>query len=365
MKIKVALLSAGLGNVSRGFETSAATWHSHLSQTNEIECSLFAGGKYQKAISIANISRNSTFSKLLKKIKLIQDGCRLEQVTFSFSFLFYMLRYKPDLIWVQEATLAQMLLRFQKSFNLTYKIIFCDGAPVGHTFAKQFDHIVFLEKFAAQKAIQDNISSEKISIIPYICLAPSTVIGKKEARSYFNLPTDDFIIICVAAWNTHHKRIDYLLNEIASVNDPNTTLFLCGQPEAEASQLKELGIKLGVKTKWITLSPADLSKAYSAADLFVLPSLKEGLGAVLIEAGFHKLPVICHPYNSALYIFGEQYEGLTDLSIKGNLVNQVRNFRKKDLILKGNEMAVHINKEFDADMLTQKFISMAKHVYNS
>ncbi|ABG58170.1 a-glycosyltransferase-related protein, glycosyltransferase family 4 protein [Cytophaga hutchinsonii ATCC 33406] len=365
MKIKVALLSAGLGNVSRGFETSAATWFEYLHGANLIDCRLFAGGQYKNAVRIPNISRNSTLANILKRLQLIKDGCRLEQLTFSLSFLIYMIGFKPDILWVQEATLAQMALKFKKIFRFSYKIVFCDGAPVGHQFAKQFDHIVFLEKFAAQKALNDGVPTEKISVIPYICLTPKTFIEKKDARALFGLPENDFVIICVAAWNTHHKRIDYLLNEIALLGQDDVTLLLCGQPEAETVMLKDLAKQLGIKTKWVTLPPSELTKAYFAADIFVLPSLKEGLGAVLIEAGFHKLPVLCHPYDSALYIFGEEYDGLTDLSIKGNLAKKIEAFRKTDLTIKGNEVAVHINNTFNPDMLTQKFISMAEQVYNS
>ncbi len=46
--------------------------------------------------------------------------------------------------------------------------------------------------------------------------------------------------MCVSAWNAYHKRIDYIIEEIASINSTDIQLMLCGHPDAETAVLKEL-----------------------------------------------------------------------------------------------------------------------------
>ena len=68
---------------------------------------------------------------------------------------------------------------------------------------------------------------------------------------------------------------------------------LCGQGEAEA-ELKALAEKLGVADQVLFLGyREDVSELCQAADLFVFPSLQEGLPMALLEAIAVKTPVIC------------------------------------------------------------------------
>jgi len=368
MKIKVALISAGLGNVSRGFEISAATWFQTLKQNPKYTFRLFSGGNYPESTVVTNLSRNGWISSMLRRMNVIKDGCRLEQVSFAFGFILHIIRFKPDVIWLQEISLAQWLLKFRRWFGFSYKIAFCDGAPVGHHLAKSFDHIIFLHEYARLDALKDAVPDTMISVIPHVSVMPATYTEKSKAKKHFNIPQDNFVILCVAAWNTHHKRIDYLIEEVAlliKTGQNNITLLLCGQPEKEAASLKALAESKKINAVWKTLSSEELAIAYNAADVFVLPSLTEGLGAVLIEAGFHNLPVICHHHDPAKFIFGETYSGLTDLSTIGNLVKKIQKYQSSDRVLIGVETGQYVKNKFAPAKLSRDFCDMIQIVYQS
>lgn len=49
-KIKVALLNAGLGNISRGFQTSTAVWFNQIKKDKSLKSELYSGGNYPDAI---------------------------------------------------------------------------------------------------------------------------------------------------------------------------------------------------------------------------------------------------------------------------------------------------------------------------
>jgi glycosyltransferase involved in cell wall biosynthesis len=361
--IKIAFLSAGLGNISRGFETSCCTWFDEIKNKENIKPRLFSGGKYKAATRIWNCPRNGYIASALRYVRLIKDGCRLEQFTFSFGFLFYLIFYNPHIIWLQEATLANMLLKFRKIFKLRYELMFCDGAPVGHNFAKRFDYLIFLHQYAMDDAICNGVEPERCCVIPHLSLNADRSLNKLDARLKMNISKEKFVIICVAAWNNHHKRIDYLLNEIASFNSKEVMLLLCGQPEKDSILLKDTAAKLDINVQWHTFSQQDLSIAYSASDLFVLPSLNEALGAVLIEAGSHGLPVICHPHQAGKFIFGENYNGLTNLSENGNLTKKIKELRNTGNVkCEGYKTQKIVSEKFDREKLTADFVRFINHV---
>ena len=360
---KIFLLSAGLGNISRGFEVSALTWFEALDTEQELDVFLFSGGKNKKANKVWNIARNSNTAKMMRSFHLLKDGCRLEQISFSLGLLPYLFKNKPDVIWVQEINLANMLYRLRKWLGFKFKIVFCDGAPVGYECIKKFDYLIFLQKHGFNEALRRNCPLNKAALIPHITSVPQR-FTKSTAREIYKFDQDKFIIICVAAWNKHHKRIDYLLNEIALLEDKNLLLLLCGQPEEESQELKDLAKKLNIDAHWFTLSQEDLAIAYDASDLFILPSLDEGLGAVIIEAGMHNLPIVAHPHKGSKFILGENYPGVTDLSKKGNLAIQITKLRSQtDLIQLGKKTGLIVAKGFTSKELVDRFLDFIKPAF--
>src|SRR5438270_9762946 len=94
--IRLAILSAGLGRVHRGFEVSASRLFNSLTGKASFDVRLFCGGSYPSGTHVRNIPRSGIFATLLKRMGLIQDGCRLEQISFAVGFLPSLLAWKPD-----------------------------------------------------------------------------------------------------------------------------------------------------------------------------------------------------------------------------------------------------------------------------
>lgn len=114
---------------------------------------------------------------------------------------------------------------------------------------------------------------------------------------------------------------------MAALGDPSVKLLLCGHPEAETKALKLLATgELGTNVRWFTLVPEDVHRALYISNIFVLPSLSEGLSNALIEAVMAELPVICHPHPGGKYIL-EDDQWFVDLSTKGALANWLKTLR--------------------------------------
>jgi glycosyltransferase involved in cell wall biosynthesis len=323
---KLALISCGLGHVNRGFEVSAARWQQALQNEERLDIKLFCGGRYPNSTIVWNCPRDGFVTNLLRQLKLLNDGCRLEQISFAYSFLPHLLRWQPDVIWTQEYTFGHILNFFRQKFKLHYQIIFCNGAPVAPNYYQEFDYIQHLTADSEREGREFGISAQKMQVLPH-CTPQKKFIESRQIRKEFGYTESDWIVVCLAAWNRHHKRIDYLIEEIAALENPQIKLLLCGQPEAETNLLKALGAeKLGDRIQWRTLPADEVNNALYLADVFVLPSLWEGLGAVLVEAAMAGLPIVSHPHAGSRFILQDDF-WMADLSQTGNLAKRLAQFK--------------------------------------
>lgn len=90
------------------------------------------------------------------------------------------------------------------------------------------------------------------------------------------------------------KNHRFLLEVFAEYlnTDPNAVLMLIGRGELEA-QIRQQASDMKISDKVMFMGVrSDVPELLSAMDVFVFPSLYEGLGIVLIEAQCAKLPVI-------------------------------------------------------------------------
>ena len=103
------------------------------------------------------------------------------------------------------------------------------------------------------------------------------------------------IVLTVGRLTDSRKNIPLLLKAFACVADrhPAWTLALAGgQPTDTFLRLCE-ELRISDRTQWLgQVSSARLRELYNTAGAFVLPSLQEGLGLVLLEAMASGLPVI-------------------------------------------------------------------------
>jgi glycosyltransferase involved in cell wall biosynthesis len=100
-------------------------------------------------------------------------------------------------------------------------------------------------------------------------------------------------LLCVARL-IERKGLDYLFQAISEMKHPEIKIDLVGTGNNEQKlkmKAKELGIEDRVHFNGYK-PPDELARLYNRADIFVLPSLSESLGMVLLEAMGCGLPII-------------------------------------------------------------------------
>lgn len=141
----------------------------------------------------------------------------------------------------------------------------------------------------------DRVPEEKIEILPYGIDANSFIIkyDMNTVREKLGFSGDDFIIGNVARLE-EAKGQKYLIEAVHILRRRGLNLkcLIIGSGSLE-TVLKNLTITLGIEADILFLGTRqDLSELLSAMDIFVFPSLWEGLPLALLSAMAAALPVI-------------------------------------------------------------------------
>ena len=113
-----------------------------------------------------------------------------------------------------------------------------------------------------------------------------------QKRAELGLKTGDIMLFSVGELNDN-KNHGIVIRTIANLNHPNIHYYVCGKGDWQESY-EEMIRKLGVQDRVHIMGyQEDVVSFYQAADIFVLPSKREGLSVALMEAMASGKPVIC------------------------------------------------------------------------
>lgn len=117
-------------------------------------------------------------------------------------------------------------------------------------------------------------------------------IDKSAKREKLCIPNNAFLILSVGELNKN-KNHETVIRAIYKLDNPNVYYIICGQGGLE-EKLKKLIIDLGLEKQVKLLGyRGDIAEISKASDIFIFPSLREGLSVALMEAMALELPVIC------------------------------------------------------------------------
>lgn len=116
-------------------------------------------------------------------------------------------------------------------------------------------------------------------------------INKKEKRKSLGIDENTKILLTVGEL-IKRKNHEVIIRSLSKLKDKNFVYIICGRgPLLE--QLKELAVQLGLEKKVKLLGfRKDIAEICKIADLFVFPSIHEGLPVALMEAIASNIPAI-------------------------------------------------------------------------
>lgn len=139
----------------------------------------------------------------------------------------------------------------------------------------------------------------------YKCIR--SMLDSQKLKERLNIPSDAKVLLSVGEINKN-KNHRVIIEALPGLE--NTVYLICGQGPL-MDEYRKLAESLGVSDRLIMPGfVSGLERYYRLADVFVFPSLREGLPVSVIEAMASGLPVICTRIRGSADLVEEEKNGL-------------------------------------------------------
>jgi glycosyltransferase involved in cell wall biosynthesis len=178
------------------------------------------------------------------------------------------------------------------------------------------DHWLVASSFTKQTLVDNGIPGERVRVIPYGADLHRFSPGRRKPGGPLRLLFTG--TIC------QRKGIVYLLEALDMLPCGSAELTVCGQIVDDLSIFQNRRMPARVRP---FLTSGELLEAYRSSDVFVLPSLAEGFGHVLLEAMACGLPVITTTRTAAPDLICHGQQGfITEPGNPGELARCIEHF---------------------------------------
>ena len=326
MKLMYVQDSLGTGGAER---SNADLWYYLIEQGN-IELKIVV--LEHREVGIESEILNAGFD-----VTFLKEGNFLNQVN---QLVREIRNFKPDLVQsvlFKSAIRVRMAKKITSFFHLEY-IVNCSYSEIrykdpkinnfGLSFFKRMnrftqkfgvDHFVAITQEVKKHAIKHlNIRPDKISVIPRGRKANTYLDEKekirREIRNELKIAEDAVLFIHVGRQEYQKAHLDLLnaiLAEDEELNRKKVEFIFCGRKGNSSKNIEQFIQQYPLKTPMQWLGHRDdVHKLLVAADVFIFPSLFEGLGGSLIEAQAAGLPIIASDIPVFKEVVNEQENAL-------------------------------------------------------
>lgn len=375
--MRVAIASSGLGHVHRGIEAWATDVAAALRRRG-VDAHLFGheSSRDPKVCKLSYMRRTDStavaLTRMARRLGMwrigISNAYDVEQAAMALPLL-RAVRRDFDIVHLQDPLLAKCLDRARRAGLSKARVIFANGTGEKPESIRSMSAVQELTPEARDQLIAVDRKPPAVTfMLPnFVDTNMFQPGGAAAARAKLGIAPDAFVVMTASAIRRYHKRIDYMIREFAGAQNDlpeRTMLIVAGGVESDSGELIEMGkTLLGDKIRFMTGVPrTQMPDLYRAADVFVLTSLFETFGIVLLEAMATGLPIICHDTPRFRYITGPAalISDLTQLgALSAAFIDMASDSRRRAFARGARE---HVEINFSETVVANSFLQMYREV---
>ncbi len=323
--LRVYFPCTGLGRQARGFEAFTRECAAALAGRDGLEITVFGGGGPLAAgeRTVWNLPRTGGAARALGGV-LGSDPYFIEQATFFAGFLPALATGAPDVVYFADLNLGNACWHWRRATGQSFKLLYYNGGATTKPFTRcDLVQQVSPEHLAA--AIARGEPADRQVLLPHgvaieRAFQPASDDERRRCRAALRVPADGAVVLAAGALNISEKRLDYVIDEVASMRS-RPHLLILGAETPEAPRIRAFAEqRLRGRCTIATVPREQMADAYRAADAFVLASLREGFGLAQVEALAAGLPCVVHDTPTTRYIVGA-HGVVEDLRPQGRLAH--------------------------------------------
>ncbi len=318
--MKVALVCPTVGQTRRGYERFVTDLFGLVESDVDITLFKGAGPVTGREKVIHHVKRTGMFSRIFPN-RLRYPRYHVEFATFAAGLAFHLARGKFDLVHFIDPPLGRLLNMCRQLTRSDFRLLFTNAGPVSYDCRNWVEHVHCLTPSALDEALSSGFAPDQLTMLP-VGIDPRrflTPVARSELRRRHGIAEDTFLILSVTALNRHHKRVDYLIEEVSTLAR-NVLLWIDGSlhPDGDPTLLDLAAAKLGDRYRHSHVSSEQVGELFKMADVMVSTSLSESFGMAIVEAMYCGTPVVTHdsPHFRWLAGSGGHY---VDQRFRGNL----------------------------------------------
>ena len=232
------------------------------------------------------------------------------------------------------------------------------------TMINNIDYVISINKEIKKQLLELGFKKSKILEIPNGVKTDVMPYGGKSIKKFLKINKDDYLISFVGTL-TKKKNVGKLLNAFSVIDfeNLNVSLLVVGDgPERE--NLSQLSKDLCIDKKTHFLGYIEnVNDVLYETDIFILPSLQEGLPNVILEAGAVGVFVICSNISGNNDIIDNKNGILFDLNSDKDLSDKIKYLLNDDK--KRSEMALKLKKQVNNNYSIHKISEKYFDVYSN
>lgn len=369
MPLRVMLVCTGVGTLNRGIESFARECFDGLREIPGLDITLLKGQGPEASGEqrLWNLPRTGLAARMLGAA-LRRNPYTAEQLSSLLPLIREIRRRKPGVIFSSEANLLYQLHRWRELTGVSYRLLFSNGAP-GRAPFDRTDYVHQVNPVNYREALDAGEPPVHQIMVPYginVSEAPEPLSADQigRLRERLGLPIDRPVVLTVGHIGNSHKRMDYLIDEVAALPESRPFLAMIGaMDESTPPYLQRARERLGADGFLARSVPyREVAGYYRAADLFALASLREGFGRVYLEALMYGLPVIANDHPVMQYVIGSDGY-LADLSHSGAMARAIlQEVGKVQTHRMRHARWERVRRLFDWRALAPQYLEMFQHV---